>query len=218
MDRDQKVRGAFHVPAACLPTDPDPAPSIHALLAMQGNVINILGDNHVSDEPGTDAGLRDHLRRQRRHDRGMRALPAGVDRPHDLSAIKLARGVLDLLRDLLADLHEACLLLLRQIDHFPMHRQVLRWRTPSAAALASAATGAGRRSRRHRQHRRLLHQSEQQPLRRVEPLALRSVHSPQQILELVLQLRTARLGVLQERFQPSHCLTKNVTGWARCLT
>ena len=94
MDRDQQVRDAFHVPAARLPPDPDPAPGIHTLLAIQRNMVHVLGNNHVGDEPGTDPGLWDHLRRQRCHDRGVCALAAGVDRPHDLPAVKLARGVL----------------------------------------------------------------------------------------------------------------------------
>src|SRR5882762_10192269 len=101
------MRSPLHVSAARLPPDPHPGTRVDALLAMQRDVIEILCDKDVDDEAHANTGLWDHLRRQRRHDRCMGPLWAGIDRPHDLEPEELTGLILDLLGDLLADHHQA---------------------------------------------------------------------------------------------------------------
>ena len=144
VDRDPQVRHVFDVAAARLPGDPHTAAGIDALLPMQGDVIQKFCNNNMSQEAGTDAGLGDHLRGQGRHDGSMGTLTAGIHRSDDLAPEEQAGPVLNLLGDLLADLHQSCFLLLGKIDQFTMDRQILWRSSPATALLLLCACGAGR--------------------------------------------------------------------------
>src|SRR5579862_9149602 len=116
------MRGPLHVSAARLPPDPHPGTYVDALLAMQRDVIKILCNKYVDYEAHANTCLWDHLRRQGRHDRCVGTLRAGINRPHDLQPEELTGLILDLLGDLLADLHETYFLLFGQINHFTTNR------------------------------------------------------------------------------------------------
>jgi hypothetical protein len=116
------MRGPLHVSAARLLPDPHSGTRVDALLAIKRDVIKILCDEDVDDEAHANTGLWDHLRRQGRHDRCVGPLRAGIHRSHDLQPEELTGLILDLLGDLLADLHQACFLCFGQIDYFAPHR------------------------------------------------------------------------------------------------
>jgi len=176
IDRDQQVRHVFNIPAARLPGDPYSTAGIDALLPMQRNVIEIFCDNDMRQEAWTDAGLGDHLRGQYRHDRGVGTLTAGIHRTDDLAPEEQTRPVLDLLGDLIADLHQACLLLLGKIDHFTMYRQISRRCSPTTALLRFFARSAGRLGGGPHQCRRCgFRQAKQGPLCRTDLLILRAM-------------------------------------------
>lgn len=94
-------------------------------------------------EAGTDAGVRDHLRRQWREEGRVRAGRACVDGPHQMQHVQLTGPVLELFGDFLPDAHEPGLLLLGQIDHLANHRQVFGLRLSATAFLLVAGARAG---------------------------------------------------------------------------
>src|SRR6476646_7255667 len=125
----------------------------------------------MSQEARTDAGLGDDLRGQSRYDRSVGTLTAGIHRTDDLTPEEQAGPVLDLLGDLLADLHQSYLLLLGKIDHFTMYGQILRCSSPATALLRFCARSAGRLGGRPRQCNLCgLWQAKQNPLCRTDLL------------------------------------------------
>lgn len=168
---------------------------------MPISAFQVLGNEDVRDEAGTEAGLRDHLRRQGRDDGRVRAGRAGVHRAHQVQHVQLTRHAFQLFGDFFAKAHQPRLLLLGQIDDFAHDAQTLRFRVAPAAFLLGCAGRASSRLGDQHADLTLIEHPEQQALRLVELFIFRPVNASQKILKFVIGFRAAQLLDFQQRFE-----------------
>ena len=211
-DRLQQVGADGHPVAHRLPGQLDAVAAEDPFLAVQRQVIGVLADGHVGQEPRPGQPLLDRLGEPLGDDDVPLAGLAGVLGPHVLQDDQAGRDVLELLADLLADPdpHRAAVgageLLGRDVVEDRLARQAGRQRlaavaillgraggagpaAPSAGGVGSGAAGSGCRQDLA---------GEEQELGGVELLGLAAVALAQELFELVLEL-LVEVGLLGER-------------------
>ena len=111
-------------------------PREDALEPMQRQMIDVLGDDHVRQEPGARQRLLHGLRRRRRFDDAFMALRTGIFRADRFDHHEAGRFVLEFLRDVLPD---ACPHLAARAPFVPRRQ----YRFPPVVAAGAPATAAG---------------------------------------------------------------------------
>ena len=159
VDSFEKGGGVLDPLAHGLAAEGRAQPIEHDLLTIERNRVDVLGQEHVRDQPRADLAARDDPRRQLGDDRRAILGRAGVDRPDDPAPEELARLVVDLFGHFLADFDQGRairgeLLLVGQVEDHRFDRQLLQ---PAGAPLGGGARPP-RRLRRRLGRRRLRRQ------------------------------------------------------------